>query len=652
MIHPIDSHQPETIGDPVAPPSLTKLQAGRLSLLLDESSGTVRFVRFGGVEVLRGIYAAVRDRDWNTLDPVISDCKIQQDESQFSISFQADCSNGQEHYRWNGEIRGQASGQVDYRFSGVAVTAIERNRIGLCVLHPTQCAGQSAVTLSPEGRHESVQFPDDISPHQPMKNLRQITHSPQPGMIVRVRMEGDTFEMEDQRNWTDASFKTYCTPLDQPFPIRVGAGERVEQSVHLSIQTNPSQLDSLAAPSDASLETVIEVSDQVSELTVPPLGLGSATHRRPLRQDELQLLKQLNLSHLRCDLDLASGQWRTDLKRAAKESSRLGVMLEVALFVTDEGSADLAEFAAAARALIDSGSLRGIVRCLVFDRHNKTTSDHTMRLAADQLGGLCPGVALGGGTNAYFAELNRQPVSTDGLDFGCYSINPQVHAFDNLSLVETLEVQGQTVRSARSLLKGTPIVVSPVTLKPRFNPNATSDATSAAATVAPAEVDARQTTLFAAGWTLGSIKHLAAESVSAITYFETCGCRGVIGATAVHPIYFVFQALAGYRSGKILPSQSSRPLAVESLVVQNGPQRRILLANLTSDLQTVAIRGIQGDWLMRSLDGGNVSAAMVGGAEPWGSDSERLLKTDDHRLTMLMAPYAFAVLDRQGENRD
>src|SRR3712207_7382130 len=39
--------------------------------------------------------------------------------------------------------------------------------------------------------------------------FRSLTHEAAPGLRVTCRMEGDTFEMEDQRNWTDASFKTY-----------------------------------------------------------------------------------------------------------------------------------------------------------------------------------------------------------------------------------------------------------------------------------------------------------------------------------------------------------------------------------------------------------------------------------------------------------
>jgi len=37
--------------------------------------------------------------------------------------------------------------------------------------------------------------------------------------------------MEDQRNWTDASFKTYSTPLSEPFPRLVRTGDLVEQSL-------------------------------------------------------------------------------------------------------------------------------------------------------------------------------------------------------------------------------------------------------------------------------------------------------------------------------------------------------------------------------------------------------------------------------------
>ena len=84
--------------------------------------------------------------------------------------------------------------------------------------------------------------------------------------------------------------------------------------------------------------------------------------------------------------------------------------------------------------------------------------------------------AVGGGSRTDFAQLNMQPalIPFAELDFVTYAINPQVHAFDDLSIVETLGVQAATVESARALAGDRPVVVGPITLRPRFNPNATA----------------------------------------------------------------------------------------------------------------------------------------------------------------------------------
>ena len=44
------------------------------------------------------------------------------------------------------------------------------------------------------------------------------------------------FETEDQRNWADGSFKTYCRPLDRPFPYDLSEGERVWQRVAIRVR--------------------------------------------------------------------------------------------------------------------------------------------------------------------------------------------------------------------------------------------------------------------------------------------------------------------------------------------------------------------------------------------------------------------------------
>ena len=60
--------------------------------------------------------------------------------------------------------------------------------------------------------------------------MQSIAHATAGGEIV-IRFEGDLWEMEDQRNWTDASYKTYSTPLRLPYPVEIHEGDRVWQRV-------------------------------------------------------------------------------------------------------------------------------------------------------------------------------------------------------------------------------------------------------------------------------------------------------------------------------------------------------------------------------------------------------------------------------------
>ncbi len=73
----------------------------------------------------------------------------------------------------------------------------------------------------PTARSRRGTLPDLIDPVQPMMAIRALTHEAAPGVTVACRMEGDTYEMEDQRNWTDASYKTYVLPLALPWPYTI-----------------------------------------------------------------------------------------------------------------------------------------------------------------------------------------------------------------------------------------------------------------------------------------------------------------------------------------------------------------------------------------------------------------------------------------------
>src|SRR5206468_7510979 len=114
-----------------------------------------------------------------------------------------------------------------------------------------------------------------------------------------------------------------------------------------------------------------------------------------------------------------------------------------------------------------------------------------------------PAVLFAAGTRDFFAESNRVRLQAGAASSLCYSNNPQVHAFDNTTLVENLAGQVSNVESARHFTPR-PVVVSPITLRIRDNERAENERSGALSSL-PSDVDPRQLSLFAAGWTLGKI---------------------------------------------------------------------------------------------------------------------------------------------------
>ncbi|EEN79928.1 hypothetical protein HMPREF0539_1938, partial [Lacticaseibacillus rhamnosus LMS2-1] len=71
-------------------------------------------------------------------------------------------------------------------------------------------------------------------PSQPLFDIAALRQSAN-GVTADIVFSGEVFEMEDQRNWSDASFKTYCRPLSWPSPFWLRAGERVEQAISIAL---------------------------------------------------------------------------------------------------------------------------------------------------------------------------------------------------------------------------------------------------------------------------------------------------------------------------------------------------------------------------------------------------------------------------------
>ena len=185
-------------------------------------------------KILRAVAFVVRDRDWGTYAPVIADLEVTEGPDAFTVAYTAVC-RGPSVLRYRARIEGRADGALRFAAEAVPEGDFETNRCGFVVLHPAAAAGAAVTVEHCDGSREATAFPELIDPWRPFLSIREITHRAG-GLEVTCRLEGEEFEMEDQRNWSDASFKTYGRPLELPWPFVLPAGVPIAQSVAVSVR--------------------------------------------------------------------------------------------------------------------------------------------------------------------------------------------------------------------------------------------------------------------------------------------------------------------------------------------------------------------------------------------------------------------------------
>jgi hypothetical protein len=579
-------------------PQAVLLHAGPLTAELED--GNLRYVRFHGREMLRAISFIVRDTNWGTYRPVISDLAIDQSSDAFRVAYDAMTSDTEQSFRYSARITGEADGSLIFDAEGEPTTDFRTNRTGFVVLHPVEgVAGEACTIEHVDGLCLDTRFPDLISPIQPMLELRALTHEFAPGFKVTCRMEGDTFEMEDQRNWTDASYKTYVRPLALPWPYELSKGERLRQTVTLTVTAPPRTTPPRPDPG-------VSVSLQpAGSGRIPPLGFGLA----PKDLDEtLGAANELRLARPRqivLAYDPGLGHDPSTLARLVEAGQEIGaeLWLEAVIRSVDGFDDEIAELGGAVQSL--GAPLSTVLVSPAPDL--KGTLPGSPWPACPPSGDLYeaarqafPGARLGGGTFAFFTELNRKRPPVELLDLVTFTSSASVHASDDRSVTEGLESLPAIAKTVRSFSGDRPFHVGPSAIGMRANPYGEAPTPNPAnSRQAGNGMDPRQRGLLGAAWTVGYFAHFARGGASAITIGGGTGDFGLLHTKGsyvkpwyddnggFYPVFHVFKGLSALCGQARVDAQTSAGRAVQAIggVVDGGTQ--IWLANLTGEERDV-----------------------------------------------------------------
>jgi hypothetical protein len=144
-----------------------ELRAGPISAVFN--SGALRYIRYHGEEILRGIAYIVRDKDWGTYAPAIENLRIRQGRDGFAIAYEALCEDKDQAIRYSAKIDATSDGTLRFSAEGTPLSDFLTNRTGFVVLHPLAgTVGRPLEVVHTDGKKEKCKFPQFISPGQPI----------------------------------------------------------------------------------------------------------------------------------------------------------------------------------------------------------------------------------------------------------------------------------------------------------------------------------------------------------------------------------------------------------------------------------------------------------------------------------------------------
>lgn len=559
--------------------------------------GALRHISHGGFEAIRRISLTVRDTDWGTCSPQVSGESLEETDGQIVYSRRGEIRHGEGGLRFSVDYRVQPD-EVIATAAIAGLSPFDTNRAGFDVLHPLDgLVGSPVTVIHADGTEERSRFPQYISPSQPLFSIRTLIYKLPGGTTVHCTMTGDEYEMEDQRNWTDASYKTYIRPLSKPRPYRIAAGEVLRQEIRLQFLNVPKSAKRRAYAISPGKAKISVGSKQRS--IVPALGVGCFPGRIANVDTQRHLLQQLHPQYLELTVDLREDV-AVQIKTARTVIHQARVPLWLRAVVPDSSPEAIhlsLKQLAASLEQHDLG-LEGITALpAAYLKSYQPAEAWPQGPGPEDAINACRTVfkdaRIGGGMLTYFTELNRCRPPATGIDFITHSTAAIVHSADDRSVMQTLEALPHVFASGRQIARGRPYRLGASSIAMWTNPYGVGLVPNdERRRVMMTDCDPRQTALFGAAWTVGYFAAACAGGVEALALstldwpFPVSDPRGFPA-----PVFHVIKGLSAANGSTLRQIDTSDDSSVACVAWQRADGVELWLANLKPEAREIELEG-------------------------------------------------------------
>ena len=585
-------------------PDTTRVTHGGFTL--DLAREAIRNIRYEGVQIIDLLYTAIRPSDWSTLksDEYAADLRISGNDYEITIteSFTSALVATTKVILSAGNTF-----SVEYELKGLAEYSV--NRWGICFcLDTADWMGASVLSSG-----NSYSLLRDISPQRVVDGVVQglfpESHEMQfiaaDQRCLKVVSNGKVLEAEDQRNWTDNTYKIYSGSLKEPRPFTTSPGSSWKQKVNFEV----------GVPKQNSADPTKILVREIEAL--PSIGLQFNSDPLLTPDDLEKALVLLEIDHLRVNAESLTPQ-----KIATTASN--GLILETALLSSNQNEILKAEVVQLSER-VPAGSR------LLIQREGREVVEAADLPKNESLNTYIPG------TDAYLVDLHREKFEfTNSVS---YSITPTVHSTDTETIFKTLSTQKESIEFAQKYL-APQVFVSPITFSTRGNPE-TGHSRDQRINFADRDSAMHIRTIEGAAWTLGSIHAVASAGAFSGSWHELFGEHGIIysqsGAIKFSPVFHAISALGAHHAHQITIATS---LDNSWVAFENRETKTILVASLRPWSLEITAKVLAGYKSMQSLRGEDCDTASQ--IMDWWSFAEATPISADFPLTL--TPFEIALI--------
>ncbi|WP_417418779.1 hypothetical protein [Hoeflea sp.] len=562
-------------------PAPKLVKAGELTAVIDD--GALRRIALGPVEMVRQIDFPVRDENWATLSPNLVSETLEEISGGFRYERCFTVADGalscRVIYQANEDGSVTATGKAE------ASRDFVTSRTGFTVLHPLSgVTGMPVTVTNPAGERRRETMPDAISPGQPIMDIAGLAFETR-GMALEIEFEGDVFEMEDQRNWSDASFKTYSRPLALPFPYRIEAGTAVRQEIGLRMSGRPAAAQVCQPPA-------IRIGSPRQE-KLPEMLLAAQGDWLPAA-DEIARLATADLDRIL--LRTEPGSAASDIAAVSEVLAATGGSLDLEI-VLDGGQPAGPQLDRVASACRETGMKPRHVTALpsAYLQSYQPTGRWPDGLSPSQACAAArqafPDARTGCGMLTNFTEFNRCRPDGDAADYITHGNSAIVHAADDWSVSQTIETLPDIFRTAREIGGDLRYRLGLTAIGMRSNPYGSAISPNPdQIRLTMATWDPRARALFGAAWAVATLAQTEGFGIEAIALAAPIGPFGILSRSGGvarpwydnHPqavVYPIFHVLKFVSQGGLRYRVSGLPAGLHAIAFATGTATRLVIAN-------------------------------------------------------------------------